>query len=84
MRQASEPSGIVVYGTEWCPDCTRSCRVLEERQVPYRWVDIDEDPDGLAFVMKVNRGLRSVPTIVFPDGGVLVEPSDEQLAEKLS
>jgi glutaredoxin-like protein len=84
MCQASEPSEIVVYGTEWCPDCTRSCRVLREHQIPYRRVDIDKDPAGLAFVKKVNRGMRSVPTIVFPDGDVLVEPSDEQLAEKLS
>jgi mycoredoxin len=84
MGQAGELSGIVVYGTTWCPDCSRSCRLLEARRLPYRWVDIEEDAEGLAFVERINRGLHSVPTIVFPDGEVLVEPLDEELAKKLA
>jgi hypothetical protein len=51
--------------------------------VAYRWINIDADRDGEAYVFKVNRGMRSVPTIAFPDGSVLVEPSNYQLAEKL-
>jgi thioredoxin reductase (NADPH) len=46
-------------------------------------VDIDNDPEAIAFVEKTNKGSRSIPTIVFPDGTVLVEPSNAQLAEKL-
>jgi glutaredoxin len=46
-------------------------------------VDIDQDPEGREYVMKVNDGSRSVPTIVFPDGSILVEPSNAELAEKL-
>jgi mycoredoxin len=57
--------------------------VLDACGVAYRWVDIDRDPEGRAFVEQVNQGFCSVPTICFPDGSVLVEPSDEKLREKL-
>jgi mycoredoxin len=47
-------------------------------------VNVDVDEQGAAFVREVNSGKRSVPTIIFPDGTVLVEPSTEQLSEKFS
>lgn len=75
---------IVVYGTVWCPDCIRSRRLLEARGVHYRWVDIEQDQQGRRFVERVNGGKRSVPTIVFPEGDVLVEPSNAELAARLS
>ncbi|MCK6585308.1 MAG: FAD-dependent oxidoreductase [Anaerolineales bacterium] len=77
------PDIITLYGTGWCPDCKRSKQFFGEQRVPYHYVDIDNDPDATAFVEEVNKGFRSIPTIVFPDGSVLVEPSNAQLAEKL-
>lgn len=77
------PELITLYGTGWCPDCKRSKQFFGEQRVPYHYVDIDNDSDATAFVEEVNKGFRSIPTIVFPDGGVLVEPSNAQLAEKL-
>ncbi len=74
---------IIVYGTDWCPDCERSKRFLGKHRVRYDWVDIDRDEEGRQLVERINRGNRSVPTLVFPDGSVLVEPSDAQLAAKL-
>jgi len=74
---------IVVYGTTSCPDCWRSKRFLESRDIPFDWVNINEQPDAAQTVMRLNGGNRSVPTIVFPDGTVLVEPSDRQLGSKL-
>ncbi|MGD9895002.1 MAG: glutaredoxin domain-containing protein, partial [Dehalococcoidia bacterium] len=74
---------IVVYGAPWCPDCKRSKKFLAEHRVPYDWVDIDADQDGLRRVEEIQGGGRSIPTIVFPDGDVLTEPSDEDLARKL-
>jgi mycoredoxin len=74
---------IVVYGTSWCGQTRRARQCLEQCGAPYRWVDIDQDAEGCRFVEKVNRGYRSVPTIVFPDGSVLVEPPEEQLRGKL-
>ncbi len=75
---------IVVYGTSWCGDCHRTRKFLGEKMVRFRWIDIDKDGPARAYVERVNNGRRSVPTIVFPDGSVLVEPSNAQLAQKLS
>lgn len=77
------PAIITLYGTGWCPDCKRSKQFFGEQRVQYHYVDIDQDAEAMAFVEMVNKGFRSIPTIVFPDGGVLVEPSNAQLAEKL-
>jgi glutaredoxin-like protein len=74
---------ITVYGADWCPDCRRAKRILDERQAPYRWVDIDRDRAGEKFVIQTNRGNRSIPTIVFGDGSILVEPSNPELIAKL-
>ncbi len=74
---------IVVYSTVWCPDCKRAKRFFGEQRVPYVNIDIEQDAEAMAFVEKVNAGMRIIPTIVFPDGSILVEPSNAQLAEKL-
>jgi glutaredoxin-like protein len=76
-------SELIVYATNWCGDCSRARRFLDEHHVVYRWIDIDRDRDAEALVLKVNRGNRSVPTLIFPDGSVLVEPSTPELAQRL-
>jgi thioredoxin reductase (NADPH) len=74
---------IIVYGTTWCPDCRSSKNFLGEHRIQYIWVDIEQDATAMAEVERLNHGRRSVPTILFPDGTILVEPSDEELATKL-
>lgn len=74
---------IILYGTRWCFDSRRARRVLDENSIPYTYIDIDEDHDGRRFVEQVNHGYRSVPTIVFPDGSILVEPGNDELRAKL-
>jgi mycoredoxin len=74
---------LIVYATNWCGDCARARRLLDEHRVAYRWIDIDRDREADALVRKVNRGNRSVPTLIFPDGSMLVEPSNQQLAQRL-
>jgi len=74
---------IVVYGTTWCPDCKRAKQFFGNQRIEYRWVDIEQDPEAMAYVEEVNDGKRIVPTIIFPDGDRLVEPSNAELAEKL-
>ena len=76
-------SNIKVYGAPWCPDCRRAKQFLGEQRVPYDWINVDEDRDGLAYVQKVNDGKQTIPTIVFQDGSVLVEPANSELAAKL-
>src|SRR5579875_3430860 len=74
---------VKVYGAPWCPDCRRSKKFLAEHRVPYDWVDIDQDQGALAYVQELQHGGRTIPTIVFPDGSFLLEPTDEALAAKL-
>ena len=74
---------ITVYGAPWCPDCRRSKAFLMEQRIPFTWVDIDTDAEGLRFVEDLQGGGRTIPTIVFPDGSHLLEPSNAELADKL-
>jgi len=74
---------IIIYGTEWCGDCFRTRQFLKSHSISYDFFNIDRDRDAEQFVLKANRGMRSVPTIVFEDGTMLVEPSNRELAIKL-
>ena len=78
-----QEANITVYGAPWCPDCRRSKQFLGEQRIPYIWVDIDEDEEGRKQVQAVNDGKQIIPTIVFQDGSILVEPSNAELAAKL-
>jgi mycoredoxin len=75
---------IEVYGTSWCPDCARAKIIFSQHNITYEWHDIENDKKACAYVQKVNNGFESVPTIVFPDGSILVEPSNDVLENKLS
>ena len=77
------PSDIVVYGAFWCPDCRRSKQFLGEHLIPYGWVNIEEDADAQRRIIEINDGKRIIPTIVFADGSILVEPSNAELAAKI-
>ena len=74
---------IRVYGASWCPDCRRAKRFLGDQRVSFEWHDIEVDPDGVRIVQQRNNGNNIIPTIVFPDGSHLSEPSNEELAEKM-
>ncbi len=78
----SEPT-IMLYGAHWCPDCRRSKQFLGEHQIPYAWIDIEQDAVAEQQVIAMNQGKRIIPTIVFEDGSFLVEPSNAALAAKL-
>ena len=75
---------ITMYGALWCPDCRRSKQFLAEHRIPYRWVDIEQEPEAQEIVRQLNAGRRIIPTIVFGDGGpTLAEPSNAELAARL-
>ena len=74
---------IRMYGAPWCPDCKRAKQFLSEQRIPYEWNDIDRDEAARAYVQQANSGRQIIPTIVFADGSILVEPSNAELAEKL-
>lgn len=74
---------MTLYGTSWCSDCKRSKQFLGEQRIAYTYVDVDSDEEGRAIVQSHNDGKDIIPTIVFDDGSVLVEPSNAELAAKL-
>jgi thioredoxin reductase (NADPH) len=76
-------SKVTVYGAYWCPDCRRSKKFLGEQFIPYKWVDIEKDKAGEAFVLEKNKAKRIIPMVLFEDGSFLVEPSNADLAKKL-
>jgi len=78
----SEPE-ITVYGAPWCPDCKRSKKFLSEHRVPFRWIDIDLDPEALSYVEQIQRGGRTIPMIELPGGERLLEPGNDELARAL-
>lgn len=79
-----EGTGVIrMYGANWCPDCRRAKAFFGEQRVHYDYIDLDQHPEAVSIVERINHGMRSIPTIVFPDGSVLVEPSNEALAAKL-
>jgi mycoredoxin len=73
------PSQIVMYTTRSCPDCRRARSYFEENQIPYLQVGLEGDEKADEFVRWINQGNQSVPTIIFPDGTILVEPATEEL-----
>jgi thioredoxin reductase (NADPH) len=74
---------VSVYGAPWCPDCKRAKRFLAEQRVAYDWIDIDQDAAGLQHVEELQKGGRTIPTIVFDGSDVLIDPTNEDLARKL-
>jgi mycoredoxin len=74
---------ILVYGTSWCGDTKRARHFLDDHNIDYSFIDIDQDKNGEKLVREINEGSRSVPTIIFKDGSILVEPSEQMLAEKI-
>lgn len=74
---------IRVFGAPWSPDCKRSKQFLGEQRIPYDWIDIEQDETGRKYVQQVNDGKQIIPTILFADGSILVEPTNAELARKL-
>ena len=75
---------ITMYGADWCGDCRRSKRLLEELDVQVNHIDVEVDKPAAAKVVEINGGAQSIPVIVFSDGTHLTEPSDNDLKAKLT
>lgn len=78
------PAQIIMYTTEYCSDCMRAKKFFEANNIPYLRIGLEDNPEATEFVIQINNGYQSVPTIIFPDGSILVEPSWEELKAKTS
>lgn len=73
-----------MYTTDWCGFCVRLKHGLEREGIAFEEVNIERVPDAADLVMQVNGGNRTVPTLVFPDGSALTNPSIREVKKKLA
>lgn len=76
-------NSIKMYGTTWCGDCVRAKTFFDRNKIKYEYTDVDEEPQYQEYIKKLNNGNQRVPTIIFGDGSFLVEPTDEELNNKI-
>jgi mycoredoxin len=75
---------ITMYSTPWCGYCQRLKGQLNRAGIEYAEVDIEQHPEAADYVMSVNNGNQTVPTVTFPDGSAMTNPSLAQVQAKLS
>jgi mycoredoxin len=75
---------LTMYSTSWCGYCHRLKSQLDREGIAYEVVDIEQDPASADFVMSVNGGNQTVPTMKFQDGSALTNPTIIQVKEKLA
>jgi mycoredoxin len=73
-----------MYTTTWCGFCRNLKRQLARDGIEVTEVDIERDPEAAAYVESVNGGNQTVPTLLFPDGSAMVNPSAAQVRERLA
>ncbi|MBW4720081.1 glutaredoxin family protein [Saccharothrix obliqua] len=79
-----ETGEIVLYGADWCGDCRRAKAWLRENEVPFTEVDVEHDDVARDKAVEIAGGRKNIPVIVLPGGGVLIEPTNSQLAEAVA
>jgi mycoredoxin len=75
---------LTMYSTSWCGFCHRLKSQFEREGISYEVIDIERDPASADFVMGVNGGNQTVPTIRFADGSTLTNPSIVQVRQRLA
>ena len=80
----SAPAPLTMYSTSWCGYCRRLKTDLKSRGIGYTEIDIDDDPEAAEFVASVNRGNRTVPTVLYADGSTMTNPDAKQVERKLA
>ncbi len=75
---------LTMYSTTWCGYCYRLRSQLDREGIAYEVVDIERDQAAAEFVMSVNGGNQTVPTVLFPDGGALTNPSIVEVKNRLA
>lgn len=77
-------TSLTMYSTGWCGYCRRLKGQLDREGIRYTEVDIEAQPDAASFVMKVNNGNQTVPTVLFPDGSAATNPSLAEVKARLA
>ena len=75
---------LTMYTTPWCGYCRNLKRQLARDGIKMLEIDIERDEAAAEFVMSVNGGNQTVPTVVFPDGTAVTNPSAAQVKAQLA
>ncbi len=75
---------IKFYGATWCGDCIRARKFLDDNKIKYEYINIQENPEAIPIIEKINNGLHSIPVLIFDNGQILVEPTNEQIKSILT
>ncbi|CCH77389.1 putative enzyme [Nostocoides japonicum T1-X7] len=81
--ESPAPGSVTMFTTSWCGYCRRLKAQMDREGVAYSEVNIEETPDAADFVMTVNGGNQTVPTLLFPDGSVATNPSINEVKKRL-
>lgn len=82
--QNPEPGTVTMFTTSWCGYCVRLKTQMQRDGIAFTEVNIEQEPDGVAFVMDVNQGNQTVPTVLFPDGSAATNPSLAEVRRRLA
>ena len=74
---------LTMYSTSWCGYCHRLKAQLDRENIPYEVVDIEQDPKAADYVMSVNGGNQTVPTVRFKDGSAMTNPTVHEVRARL-
>jgi len=74
---------LTMYTTTWCGYCRRLKSQLAREGIEIIEVDIEREPDAAEYVMSVNGGFQTVPTVLFPDGSTLTNPSARAVRQRM-
>jgi mycoredoxin len=74
---------LTMYTTTWCAFCRRLKSQLAREGIEITEVNIEENPSAADYVMSVNGGNQTVPTVVFPDGSAMTNPSANAVKQRL-
>lgn len=83
MSTATPGTSLTMYTTPWCGYCQRLKAQLTREEIAFEEIDIEQHPDAADFVMSVNGGNQTVPTVVFPDGSAATNPSIAEVKQRL-
>lgn len=75
---------LTMYTTTWCGFCRRLKSQLAREGIHMVEIDIERDPSAADYVMSVNGGNMTVPTVVFPDGSAVTNPSAKDVKTRLA
>jgi thioredoxin reductase (NADPH) len=74
--------GVRVVGHRWSPVAHQARDFLARNQVPYRWFNLESDPEAAHLLEQAGIEAPELPLVIFPDGTLLQAPSNHELAEK--